>query len=504
MQSIQPNQPMPQQPMQQPMSQQPMPQQPIQQPMPQQPMQQPMDNQRQLPPLPKVSNQQSHPNIALYSCQRPMIRNTSSMGSIQSTGSNISLQSSASRVSLAGMSSTQSMQSMESSDAMISQQPSEPLLPTQTFPVIYNNVTYKVDPKLLMYSSPKFKELIEPFMKDNQVNPDIRLEIVGCDFTNRNMNNFLKLCQNLPTDVQNSEMKEICEIAKMFQAEKIYDTGASFIQNNLDPNFSVDDSKYDGSNGKTHMFIECSSNYIHHVNLTDLDFDQDVQDEDEESSNENEEKENVKNNCNGKPKNNKKAEKEKSKKIKSVIYSVQIENHSTKCSVYRCSMNGEVLFTAKRKDQDIYIGKGDDVHIANDSNHVARIYQDKASNNFIFIDHDQYVLKYVDSGKPNTKSVAITFPYKDRQIVWTPKTPKYNALKNKYYLNYHGEYHHHPLHSRRNIVLQNPDGHSTFIARKMEEQLFELEALPVINPLLIFAIGLSDIIGPYGDTCIKM
>ena len=97
--------------------------------------------------------------------------------------------------------------------------------------------------------------MVHPYIEDNERLNGIHLEVLGDKFSYRNMNNFLKLCQNLPTDVDNSEMEEICEIAKMFGAEKIYNTGVAFIQQNLDANFSVPDNKYDGSDGKKYLFI---------------------------------------------------------------------------------------------------------------------------------------------------------------------------------------------------------------------------------------------------------
>lgn len=59
-------------------------------------------------------------------------------------------------------------------------------------------------------------------------------------------------------------MKEVCEIAKMFQADKIYNIGADFIKQNIDPNFNIPDEKYNGSNGKSYLVIEGETNFIHH------------------------------------------------------------------------------------------------------------------------------------------------------------------------------------------------------------------------------------------------
>ena len=187
-------------------------------------------------------------------------------------------------------------------------------------------------------------------------------------------------------------------------------------------------------------------------------------------------------------------------KISSVIYIVKRDKRPLKLPVYHFYDNGTCLFTAKRKDNNIYIGEGFDVHInKNMKNHVAHIYQDDALHNIVFLKDMNFKIKYVNSGKPNHLSLDTHFTYNNREIKWSPKTPKYDAIKDKYYLNFHGEHHHTPIGSKKNIVLQNDNGSTTFIVRKMDEDMFEIECLPLIDPLIIFTIGLSDIIGPYID-----
>ena len=168
--------------------------------------------------------------------------------------------------------------------------------------------------------------------------------------------------------------------------------------------------------------------------------------------------------------------------------------------VYHFSLKGKVLYSAKQKYNDIYIGDGKSIHINKDtSNHVGHIYQDNNKTNFVLADKDKYEIKYVDSGRPKHYSLSVTFPYKDKQVTWTPKIPRYDSVKNKYYLNFHGEYHRNPIKSGKNIVLVNSSGHTAFIARKMADNVFELETLPSVNPLIVFTIGLCDIVGQYDD-----
>ncbi|KAK8838333.1 hypothetical protein M9Y10_035756 [Tritrichomonas musculus] len=436
---------------------------------------------KQLPPLPKVSHQSSRPNLLPQSPRGLPIRPTASTESLQLTGS---------RISLRGSSAMQSMESMESSEAILQAGPN------LYFPVVYNNNTFLVDPMLLENASMKFQQLLQPVLKEHQIT-NISLQVVGNDFTNRNMDNFLKLCQNLPADVQDSEMKQICEIAKMFQAEQIYQTGISFIQNNSDPNFYVPDDKYDGSNGKSYLYIECQNHAIHHENdLNDLEF-ADKSSESENKDNNNDDK------VAKKAETQKDAKEDNDKKKKSVIYQIRCEKHALRrCTIFTFCTNGHAMFTAKKKSNAISIGEGTEVHLHSDtSNHVARILQGDKMDNYVIMKKQgiEYQIKYVESGIPNQYSLKLTFPHNGKKISWSPKKPSYDASNDKFYLNLHGEWNHHPLKSKKNIVLQNEAGHSTLIIRKMGNELYEVEAMPSIDPLVLFTIGISDIAGPYID-----
>ena len=145
----------------------------------------------------------------------------------------------------------------------------------QIFYVFYKDESFVVDPSLLYNSSRKFKELVDH--ADNL--QSIHLKINYEQFSTRNVVNFLRLCQNEPTDVQNSELEEICLIAKMFQADQIYKTGFDFIKSSINPNFSIPENKFDDSNGEQYLIIESDEEKenIHHINLNELEFDDSCQ-----------------------------------------------------------------------------------------------------------------------------------------------------------------------------------------------------------------------------------
>lgn len=144
----------------------------------------------------------------------------------------------------------------------------------QNFPVIYKNSFFMVDPICLSNVSRKFRNLIQPFLNQPNDLGKMNLHINYQKFTERNVANFLKLCQNLPTDCQNSEVEEICEIAKMFQADNIYSTGLNFVRNNIDPNFSVPDQEFDESKGISFLVLSAETKKVHHVSdFNSLEFD---------------------------------------------------------------------------------------------------------------------------------------------------------------------------------------------------------------------------------------
>ena len=341
----------------------------------------------------------------------------------------------------------------------------------QTFPVIFRDNHYLVDPNMLFNASRKFAALVQPFGTEAT---HCQLVILETSFTERSINNFLKLVQNLPTDVQDSEMKEICEIAKMFQADQIYNTGLNFVQSSIDPSFYVPDNKYEV--GKTNLMLEAQGKFVHH--LDDLEFDS----EDDESYDKNSE--------------NKTTESKPKPKVTTVIYEIRIDRPMMKCHRYHFIKDGEVLFSAKKKGNLIVIGKGVDIHLKSSTvNHCAQISQE-SMHNIIHIDGQKIILKYVIFDDSKAFSMSVSFKLNNEQIFWFPKQPKLNPRTGTYGLKLTGAHHHKPMNSSKNSVMKNSSGHSTFITRLMGEDFFEAECHPDVPPAIVFSIALSSILGP--------
>ena len=336
----------------------------------------------------------------------------------------------------------------------------------QTFPVIFGQNHYMVDPNMLFNASRKFAQLVQPFGNEA---PHCQLVILSTSFSERCINNFFKLVQGLPTDVQDSEMKEICEIAKLFQADQIYNTGLSFVQNSIDPNFYVPDTKYE--TGKQILMLEHQAKMVHHMD--DLEFESEDDSEDK-TSDSNDTKESS----------------------KPIIYEIHVDHPLMKCNRYHFIKEGKVLYSAKKKGNLVVIGKGQDIHLKSSTiNHCAQITQEDM-HNIIKVDGQQIILKYVVFEDSKAISMSVSFNYDGQQIYWFPKQPKLNVKTGSYALKLSGSYHHRPMNSCKNSVLKNSAGHRTFITRMMGTDFYEAECDEKISDVLAFSIALSSILGP--------
>lgn len=343
----------------------------------------------------------------------------------------------------------------------------------QTFPVIYGEHHYTVDPNMLFNASRKFAELVQPFGTEAT---HCQLVILNQTFSERSINNFLKLVQGLPTDVQDSEMKEICEIAKMFKADQIYTTGLNFVQSSIDPSFFVPDNKYEV--GSQNLVLEAKGKVIHHF-LDDLEFDSDDEEVDDQTTPE-----------------AKQQKKEEAKKNPPVIYQIRVDRPMMKCNRYHFAKDGQVLLSAKKKGNLIVIGKGSDIHLKSSTvNHCAEITQEQMYNT-IHAEGQTIILKYVKFNESGAISMSVSFLHNKTQLYWFAKEPKINPKTGNYGLKLSGAHHHVPVNSSKNSAMKNASGGTTFITRMMGENFFECECNEELPISIVFSIALSSIIGP--------
>ena len=353
----------------------------------------------------------------------------------------------------------------------------------QTFPVIYKNTRFMVDPKLLYDSSLKFRQIYQPYTNSNH--GPLQLVVVDNSFTERNMGNFLKLCQNQATDVQNSEMKEVCEIARMFQAEKIYNTGASFVQTNIDQNFNVPVDKYDDSNGRKYLYIEDSNEQSESFNPTPSSREaNNTPEENDESTTQSMQQE--------------PQQQESQIPEGSVVYQIRVNCPAFKCNRFSFVKDNQIILSAKQKGARFVIGSGNQVHIKKDThNQVATMVQSTDCYNTVQAEGQQFVIRYVTDGKMGHYAIEVNFIYKGNEMLWTPEETFAHMKKHDRSPDVTGEYDREPIHSKKNLVLRNPDGNVTFLVRKMDIGFYEAECNKDLPETFAFAIAISEIVGPY-------
>ena len=358
----------------------------------------------------------------------------------------------------------------------------------QNFPVIYKSKQFMVDPIYLGNASRKFKDLTCSFSNKMDKSQKMKLEIIHEHFSERNIENFLKLCQNIPTDCQNSEIKEICEIAKMFQADQIYNTGLNFIHDHLDSNFNVSDTKYVDSEGSSFLVISPIIKKPHHFSdISSLEFEDDFS---QPISNQE--------NINPNVEISKDSEKVPSTNQEhSVVYRIKASiPQLMKRPLIQFISNGQVIYSAKRKNKNVVIGEGKIVHINKDrKNHVGMISMQNGIN-FVNCENQSFKIKYIYLTGPKIFSIETEFLNKGSQIHWKPIMPKYNSDTDSYTMPLRGEYNRASIKSVKNTALVNDNEQLCFICRKIENDDFEIECNPKISPLIAFSIALCQIIGP--------
>lgn len=387
----------------------------------------------------------------------------------------------------------------------------------QSFPVIYKSTTYMVDPSYLCKASRKFRELYKTYVEDNQKDNSYQL-LISCDsFTERNMDNFFKLCQNLPTDVQDSEMEQICQIARMFQADHIYKIGCDFIQHNINPNFSVPEDAYNESNGKRYLNLEREiKNDQKNVTTNEPEVLSSTSSGDSSDSIF-DSNENINNlpayKSNNKTDNNQNKENAKSKTtyintirilpvVKSTLYTIHVDHHLMKHRHFTCVKNSQVVLSAKQKKKIIVIGAGPFVHLHHHQapgNCISKIVQSNGWYNTVENSEQTFVIRYTPGFKSKQNLMNVSFLFKGTLFSWISEDPNCQNTANLYNQKLVGVYHRVPLKSKKNVILRNSNSDTTFIMRKMDKGTFEAECHPDLPETIAFAIAISGIVGPYHD-----
>ena len=318
-----------------------------------------------------------------------------------------------------------------------------------TFPIIYKNERFLVDPILLCNKSQKFQYLMNQNEGKTQ---NFCLKITYNFFTTRNVSNFLKIIQDQATDVQKSEIKEICLLAKMFQADDIFNKAFNFIKEEIDNNFFIPSDQLKEISQSLVFESESNENSnAFHCDLNELEFD--------DSCTENDSKNN----------NKISDDKYNNNHLKniSVCYKIKLENPILKCHRFYFMEDDKVVFTAKQKFDDIVIAEGKNCHFKeSEQTTMAKIKRDYKGLNIATVRDQEIKIRYLKDGEKFL--VKTEFNHRLGKQTWTPKQIKCDEM-------FKGQFDHKFIKSNRNIILQNTKKHPTFILRKTAKKIFEVE-----------------------------
>lgn len=187
-------------------------------------------------------------------------------------------------------------------------------------------------------------------------------------------------------------------------------------------------------------------------------------------------------------KENRPTEKHKEMLLDKICYQIKVEIPVLKCTRFYLMKDDEIIYMAKLKYDEIFIAEGDDFHIKKKhEKNVTQIKRNTRGYNEIITDNHDFKIKYSKDGQKFPMSV--TFGYNGHKINWNPKDAEHSEFIKEGSDNI-------PKKSKKNFMLQNSYNLPTFILRKMSSRYYEVECFPTVDPVIVFSIALSGIIGP--------
>lgn len=175
------------------------------------------------------------------------------------------------------------------------------------------------------------------------------------------------------------------------------------------------------------------------------------------------------------------------KPIDKISYQIRSKTPLIKSTCFYLMKEDKIIYMAILKFDKIIFKEGEGLQNKKKNGKTAEIIRSVHGYNIIKTDDHDLKVKYTKNGQKFP--MVATFTYNGHRIRWNPKDAEYNEFlkdgsKNK------------PRRSNKNFMLQNSYNHPTFILRKMSKQYYDVECFPTVDPLIVFSIALSGIIGP--------
>ena len=170
-----------------------------------------------------------------------------------------------------------------------------------------------------------------------------------------------------------------------------------------------------------------------------------------------------------------------------LYYEITSDKSFMKYTKYNIMKDNQVIYTAKVKDDGIYIEEATDFNNSDiQMKNTAKITRGK-SYNIVKTADQEFKINFIQIGEFN--SLNVSFNHNGKQLNWIPRQPRSK-------IGLHGGYGRAPIQSKKNTMLQNLNHRPSFICRQMSKKVFEAECNKDIDPRIVFAIALSQIIGP--------
>lgn len=178
------------------------------------------------------------------------------------------------------------------------------------------------------------------------------------------------------------------------------------------------------------------------------------------------------------------------KTAQSACYKIIPNLHLMSDPIFYFMKGDKVIYTAIGKENVFYIceGKCED-NQEGDFKNIAKLTRNKDNYNIVNTGDQEIKIRYALYYPTYDYSIKISFDHQGKKLSWKPKTPKSPT-------SFNGEYNHTPIESEKNMILQNHSLDPTFILRAMSKETYEAECHQSVNPIVVFSIALSQIVGP--------
>ena len=345
------------------------------------------------------------------------------------------------------------------------------------FSLIYHDRKYLVDPAFFAINSKKFREIYNPaYAHLSQIT-------ISGNYQDQSVSIFCQLCQDKEVKIPDANMKDIANLAKLFDSEAILETALRIIHAKLDGGFKPDDKGscvYEPKNlAQTGAFTSSRALLSTQISAPPSKF------------------------------HNRQMSFSKSQPLmqateppvqvassqqatenpsyyleKPVIYEIQHEKKKMmKAPKYHMILNNEVLLTGKTRSSNIVINTGTDAHFEDIEKSTCEIQRNNLKNT-IRVDNDLYTLKFFRDPDTSFNTMHVNFKIHGSDVLITglKKAPE-NSHTSKAQV----------VTLRHPCVLYMENGKTGMIISQEDPDRYKIHCFLETSHAFVFAVALSAI-----------